>query len=124
MSNCIPVFSQPFADVVHLVGENDFHCVICVLRIFDQFSLRWCHLVGLFTLENSSFTVLLEYAFCNFSMMCATDENILISKILQMASLDKEFWAVCNLEVWVLFVLSLSRSRNDGALDDRRESIG
>ena len=39
ITNCIPVFIQRFADVEHLIGEDDFHRVICVFCVLHKFRL-------------------------------------------------------------------------------------
>ena len=57
-------------------------------------------------------------------MVSSTDQNILISEVLQVTSLNEEFWTVCNLQIWVFFVKSLSGARYDSALDYGREPIG
>ena len=68
--------------------------------------------------------MLLKNPIRQISMVCPTDEDVLISEVLQVASFDKEFWAICNLEIWVLIVVALCGSWHDCTLDDRGESIG
>ena len=78
---------------------------------------------GLLPLEDASLAVLLKDSLSHISVVGAADEDVLIPEVLEVASLDEEFWAVCNLEVWIILMVALGCSRHHGALDDRSESV-
>ena len=80
-------------------------------------------MIGLVTLEHSGFPVLLKNSFGHICMVGSTDENILIAKVFEMPSFNKEFGTVCNLEVWIFFVIALGGTGYNCTLDDRSEPI-
>jgi hypothetical protein len=78
---------------------------------------------GLLPLEDASLAMLLEDSLSHISVVRATDEDVLIPEVLEVAALDKELGTVGDFEVWILFVIALGCSWHHGALDDRSKSV-
>ena len=123
VSDGVPILTHCFTNIVHLVCKNDFDGVEGVLGVLDQFGLSWGDMKQIFPAKHACLFVLLEDTLSNISMMCSTDEEILVRKVFEALALDKEFRGISNLEVRVTSMVLFRRSGNHRRLDDSRESI-
>ena len=66
----------------------------------------------IFPAKHACLFVLLKDTLSNISMMCSTDEEILVRKVFEALALDKEFRGIRNLEMRVTSMVLFRRSGN------------
>ena len=91
VANGVPVLIKFLTDIIELICKGHLHRIEGILRIFDQFSLRWRDVKQLFGSKNTRFSMLLEDKLGNVFVMGPHDEDVLIRKIFQSPSLDEKF---------------------------------